>query len=103
MRGADGQARQVTHLNESISKYGLDRPDFLQIKILRCVEIEARLAEPSGYDGNSKRPTIVWCMAGPPGKRATPWMLGPIARGLVGTLFLSERASARRLRQNSWR
>jgi len=35
MRGADGQAQQVTHLNEPFKRYGLIAPEFLQIQIVR--------------------------------------------------------------------
>ena len=67
LRDADGQAQQVTHLNESLKSSGLIAPEFYKYKSFDGTEIEAALLKPAGYDGKSKLPTIVLVHGGPTG------------------------------------
>ncbi len=67
MRDADGQAQQVTHLNETLNQYGLIAPEFYKYKSFDGLEIDAALLKPAGYDGKSKLPTIVLVHGGPTG------------------------------------
>lgn len=67
VRDAEGQAQQVTHLNESLKAYGLIAPEIYKYKSFDGVEIEAGLLKPAGYDGKSKLPAIVLVHGGPTG------------------------------------
>src|SRR5258707_233161 len=67
MRGADGQAQQVTRLNEPLKRYGLIAPEFYKYKSFDGVEIEAALLKPAGYDGKSKLPAVLLGRGGPTG------------------------------------
>jgi dipeptidyl aminopeptidase/acylaminoacyl peptidase len=67
LRDAEGQAQQVTHLNESLKPFGLIAPEFYKYKSLDGVEIEAALLKPADYDGKSKLPTVVLVHGGPTG------------------------------------
>jgi dipeptidyl aminopeptidase/acylaminoacyl peptidase len=67
LRDAEGQAQQVTHLNETLKPYGLIAPEFYKYKSFDGLEIEAALLKPAGYDGKSKLPTIVLVHGGPTG------------------------------------
>lgn len=67
LRDAEGQAQQVTHLNESLKPFGLIAPEVYKYKSFDGVEIEAALLKPAGHDGKSKLPTIVLVHGGPTG------------------------------------
>jgi dipeptidyl aminopeptidase/acylaminoacyl peptidase len=67
LRDTAGEARQVTHLNDSLETYGLIAPEFYKYKSFDGVEIEAALLKPAGYDGKSKLPAIVLVHGGPTG------------------------------------
>jgi dipeptidyl aminopeptidase/acylaminoacyl peptidase len=67
LRDAEGQAQQVTHLNESLKPFGLIAPEFYKYKSFDGLEIEAGLLKPADYDGRSKLPTIVLVHGGPTG------------------------------------
>ncbi|HEV3419181.1 MAG TPA: S9 family peptidase [Candidatus Acidoferrum sp.] len=67
LRDAEGQAQQVTHLNESLKSYGLITPEFYKYKSFDGTEIEAALLKPVGQDGKSKPPTVVLVHGGPTG------------------------------------
>jgi dipeptidyl aminopeptidase/acylaminoacyl peptidase len=67
LRDAQGQAQQLTRLNESLKTSGLITPEFYKYKSFDGVEIEAALLKPTGYDGKSKLPTIVLVHGGPTG------------------------------------
>jgi dipeptidyl aminopeptidase/acylaminoacyl peptidase len=54
LRPADGQAQQVTHLNEALQSYRLISPEFYKYKSFDGVEIEAALLKPAGYDGSDQ-------------------------------------------------
>jgi dipeptidyl aminopeptidase/acylaminoacyl peptidase len=67
LRDAEGQAQQVTQLNESLKAYGLIAPEIYKYKSFDGLEIEAGLLKPADYDGKSKLPAIVLVHGGPTG------------------------------------
>jgi dipeptidyl aminopeptidase/acylaminoacyl peptidase len=67
LRTANGEARQITHLNEAMKSSGLLTPEFYKYKSFDGLEIEAALLKPAGYDGKSKLPTVILIHGGPTG------------------------------------
>jgi len=65
LQDAAGQARQVTHLNDSLKQLGFIAPEFYKYKSFDGLEIDAALLKPAGYDGKSKLPAIVLVHGGP--------------------------------------
>ena len=65
LRNAQGQARQITHLNDAVKKRGLIAPEFYKYKSSEGLEIEAALLRPAGYEGKSKLPAVVLIHGGP--------------------------------------
>ncbi|HXJ13612.1 MAG TPA: S9 family peptidase [Candidatus Limnocylindrales bacterium] len=65
LQEAAGQARQVTHLNDSLKQLGFIAPEFYKYKSFDGLEIDAALLKPAGYDGKSKLPAIVLVHGGP--------------------------------------
>jgi len=100
MRGADGQAQQVTHLTNRLKRYGLIAPEFYKYKSFDGVEIEAALLKPAGYDGKvqaADHRVGAWRTHGKLARRRG--CLGPIARGSRVRCSVSERARLGRLRR----
>ena len=67
LRNAQGEVRQVTHLNDSFKAHGLIAPEFYEYRTFDGLQIEAALYKPAGYDGKSKLPTIILVHGGPTG------------------------------------
>lgn len=67
LRDPQGEARQITHMNEALKSFGLLTPEFYKYKSFDGLEIEAALLRPAGYDGKSKLPTVVLIHGGPTG------------------------------------
>jgi dipeptidyl aminopeptidase/acylaminoacyl peptidase len=59
--------RQLTHINDSWTKYSLATPEIYKYKSFDGQEIEAALLKPAGYDGKSKLPLIALIHGGPTG------------------------------------
>jgi dipeptidyl aminopeptidase/acylaminoacyl peptidase len=67
LRNANGEAQQITHINDAWKERGLVAPEFYKYKSFDGVEIEAALLKPAAYDGKAKLPTIVLVHGGPTG------------------------------------
>jgi dipeptidyl aminopeptidase/acylaminoacyl peptidase len=67
LRNTQGEARQVTHLNDSLKSLGLIAPEFYKYRSFDGVEIEAALLRPADYDGKSTFPTVLLIHGGPTG------------------------------------
>ena len=86
LREAQGQAHQVTHLNDEIAKLPLVAPEFYKYKSFDGLEIEAALLRPAGYDGKSKLPTVILVHGGPTGNwrdSVEAWGQLLVARGYL--------------------
>ena len=81
-----GQAHQVTHLNDSFKQLGLIAPEFYKYKSFDGLEIEAALLRPAGYHGKSKLPTVILIHGGPTGNwrdSVDAWGQLLVARGYL--------------------
>ena len=86
IRNAQGEAHQITHLNDSLKALGLVTPEFYKYKSFDGVEIEAALLRPAGYDGKSKLPTVILIHGGPTGNwqdTVDAWAQLLVARGFL--------------------
>jgi len=100
MRDAEGQAKQVTNLNEPFKRYGPDRPEFYKYKSFDGVEIEAALLKPAATMASPNFLPSFWCTAGPTGNwrdAVDAWGQLLVARGYACSV--SERARLGRLRR----
>jgi dipeptidyl aminopeptidase/acylaminoacyl peptidase len=85
LRSAQGETRQITHLNDSFKAYGLIAPEFYKYKSGE-LEIEAALYKPTGYDGKAKLPTVILVHGGPTGNwqdSVDAWSQLLVARGYL--------------------
>jgi dipeptidyl aminopeptidase/acylaminoacyl peptidase len=85
LRNAQGEAQQITHLNDSFKAYDLNAPEFYKYKS-DGLEIEAALYKPAGYDGKSKLPTVILVHGGPTGNwqdSVDAWSQLLVARGYL--------------------
>ncbi len=85
-RNAQGEAHQVTHLNDALKSLGLITPEFYKYKSFDGVQIEAALLRPSGYDAKSKLPTVILVHGGPTGNwrdSVEAWGQLLVARGYL--------------------
>jgi dipeptidyl aminopeptidase/acylaminoacyl peptidase len=86
LRNAQGEAQQLTHLNDPLKSYGLIAPEFYKYKSSDGLEIEAALLRPAGYDGKSKLPTVFLIHGGPTGNwrdSVEAWGQLLVARGYL--------------------
>jgi len=67
LRLTNGEAEQITHVNEAWKQYALTSQEYYKYKSFDGLEIEAALLKPAGYDGKSKLPLIVLVHGGPTG------------------------------------
>jgi dipeptidyl aminopeptidase/acylaminoacyl peptidase len=63
-----GEAKQVSHLNDTWKEFALGTPEIYEYKSFDGVEIEAALLKPANYDGKSKVPLIALIHGGPTGE-----------------------------------